>query len=272
MNKILLPLLFLLLSFSNAFSQESKSLKKILELKIPREGGANGAQVVWHPLQQKYYAAMAGNASFCLAVFSDAGTLLSPSTQETLFDIRGLWYNPSTRSIQMNGYDDYGWGEYLLNSTGLPTDVKELQEGLHQPDAQSSGAFDSREKVVYFISEDGNIEKYDFEMGEYRELIELALGKTKESDKDNTFSKSNYDVFEDYNSTTLIYTGIRGAEIGLLNHYKKQVELYNITTGYMTRKLLFPTDAPANTILNFAYTNGVYWLFDKENRVWKGYK
>lgn len=117
---------------------------KVIELKVPKEGGANGAGIVWHPIQKKYYAAMAGNKSFSLAVFDEKGHLLSSPDQSALLDVRGLWYNSKTKTIQANGYDAAGWWEYQLDNKGMPTSIKELKSGKNQPDAQSCGAYDSK--------------------------------------------------------------------------------------------------------------------------------
>lgn len=270
MRKLLLlatsALLFVSLTSSG---QDTRKLKKVLELKIPREGGANAANVAWHPVQKKYYAAMAGNVEFCMAVFDVNGKLLSAPEQQTLFDVRGLWYNPSTGTFQMNGYNDFGWGEYKLNGKGIPVEVSILYQGLHQPDEQSVGAFNPKEKIVYFFNEEGNIEKYDLSTGEYLEDIELHLGQTKE-EADSLFD--NYDYLDSYNNTSVVYTGIPGAELGLLKYSDNEIELYNVESGYITRKLTLPDDAPAKEFLNFAFCNGIYWLFDTEARIWKGYK
>ncbi len=273
MNKLLFLSVFLLFAgHTVSWSQESKDLKKVIQLKIPREGGANGAQVAWNPAEKKYYAAMAGNSSFCLGVYNTEGILVSSTSQQTMFDIRGFWYNPATRSLQMNGYNDFGIAEYTLDSDGIPADVKILKDGMNQPTEQSSAAYNPTEKVMYFFSEDGGIEVYTLSTGGYERMIDIALGLTKEADKEKVFSRDNLEVLDDYNTTTVVYTGISGAEIGLLNHYKKQVEFYSLKSGYMTRKWLLPTDAPAQTILNFSYCNGIFWLFDKQLRIWNGYK
>jgi hypothetical protein len=75
-----------------------------------------------------------------------------------------------------------------------------------------------------------------------------------------------YDVKEDYNNTTAIYTGITGAEIGLLNYVNKEIELYNISNGLLSTKLQLPVDAPAEAFLNFSYCNGIYWVSDKNTQ------
>lgn len=246
---------------------EKKNVQKVLELKMPGTGGANGAAVAWHPVFKKYYASMAGNISFPLGVFDINGKLLSEETQEAMFDIRGLWYNSDTKTLQMNGYNDFGWAEYQLDKQGLPVDVKIIREGMNQPSEQSAGAYNAREEKIYFFNNDeGNIEIYDLSTSSYEESITLKLGRAEGK------SGSNSDVLENYNSSTVIYTGIPGAEIGLLNFENNMLELYNIKSGYLTRKLVLPTDAPSPGMLNFAYCNGIYWLFDKSERAWKGYK
>lgn len=212
---------------------------------------------------------MAGNKDFCLGVFNTSGKLLSDTALKTQFDVRGLWYNPANGNLQMNGYNDSGWGEYKLNSKGIPTEVKILFSKLHQPDEQSVGAFNPKEKVIYFVNDEGNISKYDLTTSKYIDDIELHLAQTEE---DEDLLADNYDYLENYNSTTVVYTGLAGAELGLLNYSDLTIELYNIKTGYKTRTLSLPDDAPVNDFLNFAFSNGIYWLFDTEERIWMGYK
>lgn len=270
MNKtISLLLVASLFIASTSAGQTTIHLKQVVTLEIPGDGGSNGAGVVWHPIQQKYYAPMAGNVDYPIGIFDAKGKLLSTEEQKTSFDIRGFWYNPKTKTLQMNGYSEFGWAEYKLNAKGFPIDTIVFHHNKHQPDAQSVGAFNPKENVVYFFDEDGNLDKYDFTKASFVETIELTLGKTKDDDPDDG---DNYDVLEDYNSTTVIYTGISGAEIGLLNHYDQNIELYNIKTGHLNRKLSLPEDAPAEERLNFSFSNGIYWLFDKDSRAWKGYK
>jgi len=264
MKKIFLPLIIAVPFFVCA--QTTKNLTKLLELKIEGEGGANGGSVVYHPVQKKYYAAIAGNTSFPMGVYDVKGKRLSPVEQKTMFDLRGLWYNPKTKNIQANGFKEYGWAEYTLDTKGIPISVKILQAGMNQPDSQNIAAFDPVENAVFFLNY-GNVDKYDYADGKFIESITLYPGKTKNEDEDLE------DEFEEvYNVTTVVYTGTSGAELGLLNDILKQVELYSIKTGYLTRVLKLPEDAPTNYWMNFAYSNGIYWLFNKDTRTWIGYK
>jgi hypothetical protein len=246
-------------------AQSDKQLAEVLQLVVPREGGANAAAVAWHPEFKHYYAAMAGNADFFLGVYDTKGRLQSSKELSTLFDIRGLWYNTKNKSLQMNGYGENGWAQYVLDSKGFPTDIEILHEGLNQPDEQSVGAFNSAKQIVYFLNSDGYIEIYDVDGASYQELIELTLGKTAVS----TATFSNADIFEEYNFNGIIYNG---KEIGLLNFEDKAIELYSPENGKMVRRLILPDDAPVKEFMNFSWCNGIYWLFDGKTRIWKGYK
>ncbi len=115
-------LFFLLILFTalGSFAQKPVALKKVLSLPLGGEDGSNGASVVWHPVQKKYYASFAGNSIFPFGVFDAKGKKLSDDSQEAMFDVRGLWYNPITKTIQANGYSDYGWGEYKLDKKVSP--------------------------------------------------------------------------------------------------------------------------------------------------------
>jgi hypothetical protein len=268
MRKLLSTTLFLAVSFGLFAQSPTRELKKVMELKIYGEGGANGACVAWHPVQKKYYAAMAGNVAFPMNVFNEKGTRLSDNEQTTLFDVRGLWYNTSSKTLQANGYNTFGWTEYKLNAKGMPDDVRTLISDMHQPNSQSVGAYNSKNNKVYFLNEEGSLEVFSAD-GTYEDLVDIRLSVTK---KDDDGSVHNDDVLDNYNSTTVVYTGIANAEFGVLNHIGKQIELYSQKDGYLTQTLQLPGDAPFQKLLNFAYANGIYWLFDKEERKWVGYK
>ena len=269
MNK---SLLFTLLVSGIAFSgnaQEPKPIKKVLELKIPREGGANGASVAWHPIEKKYYASMAGNIAFCIGVYDATGKLLSDPAQEAMFDVRGLWYNPGTKTLQMNGFNDFGWGEYKLNDKGMPVDVGMLHEYMNQSTKQSAGSYDPLRDVLYFLNEKGNIDKYNYEDATFKEKIELHLGATGKGEV-----VDNETVLDQYNGASALYTSITGAEIAMLNYDKLEIELYDISSGYLTRRLKLPADTkiPDSRWLNFSFCNGLFWLFDTDTRIWMGFK
>jgi len=258
-----------------------RSLKKASELKMPRTTddempGTRGASVAWHPVQKKYYAAFAGNAEYPLAVFDITGKRLSDDALNTDVDTRGLWYNPKVKKLCGNGYANNGWFNYTLDpKTGIPTLYNIDFDGTNQPNDQCVGAYNPVKNEVLFLDGD-NIVIYNGEDAKEKEGTKITLhwGRTKsqgiavkEEGKEDAVGPP-----EGYNNTAIVYTGIPGAEIGVLNTNDRQVELYNSKTGFMAQKLKLPSAAVLETSFNFAYANGIYWLFNIEERTWVGYK
>lgn len=240
-----------------------KTLKKAMELQMPEGDGANGCSVVFHPTTKKYYIPMVGNAIYDLVTFDAKGKQLN--VQEVGYDLRGLWYNPKTKKVEGNCYNEGGWVSYTVNSKGeISKDDTQLHEGLKQPTEQSVGVFNAKDNKVYFLTTTG-VSIYNFK-AEEEKTMEL---KTSKSADPIIFDNDN----ETYNNRNLIYTGLPKAEIGLLNVLDKKIELFNGTTGIKTNEWILPDDvATLNQSFNFAYCNGMVWLFDKENRKWVVYK
>lgn len=251
-----------------------RELKKTITLKMARTvdddmPGTRGGSVVWHPVQKKYYAAMAGNVAYPLSVFDASGKRISNDEHSTGEDVRGLWYNPLKKAIEGNAYGSFGWFTYELGKNGMIEEVKTLFEGLNQPSEQCVGAYNAVKKQVLFLygsqvyifSRDSAIES---------NTVIIHWGRTKadgvSEDEDETAEPENH------NRTTIVYTGMPGAELGFLNFMDLQIELYNIKDGFLTRTLKLPADAIAEATFNFSYTNGTFWLFDMTNREWTGYK
>lgn len=267
-------LTFALFTFLSAAQAQppSQPLKKVLELKMPENDGHNGASVTWHPVLKKYYAAMAGNVAYTLGIFDATGKLVSPEDLMTDFDIRSLWYNPVKKTIQMNGYADSGWAEYKLDPRGLPASVHHLFDGKHQPGNQSVGGFDPARQLLYFLDDEGNLAVYKLSDGTHTNTLQLALGRTKKDDEETDAGLAgNDDVIEDYNPA-VVFTGLPGAEIGLRNITEGRIELYNLKDGHLVKILELPEEAPDEANMNFAYCNKTWWLFDKDEQTWIGYR
>ncbi len=268
------PILFLTLvlfcsaSITNAQEQAApaiKSLQKVMTLKIDRPGGTDGAAVAWHPLEKKYYAAQAG-ADAPMMIFDEKGKKITATDLKAGVDVRGLWYNPKSRTLQASTASNNGWYEYAVNERGVPENRRRItiETGIHG--AQAVGAYDYRSDAVWF---------YDntTAMAESRGLNGLAsVEKTKlklgSTSKDAVTDEEIAQQKASYNENAIVYTG----EIGLLNVAKKQVELYDPGPGVMTRALKLPESAPVSKSLNFSYSNGIYWLFNKGTREWCGYR
>jgi len=274
MKKTILFFTTIILAYNFAAAQKNdnqvSTLKPTITLTIDREGGASAAGIVWHPLQKKYYAAQAGNADFPMMVFDVKGKKLSGEELTTGVDVRGFWYDPSTRTMRANTYDNDGWYEFKLNAKGMPVAQKKLPAETSQPDPQSVGAFSPLKKMLYFFDyENVSIEAHGMDGAVQPDVVQLYLGI---SDKADIIDEDQEDTKENYNSAAIVFTGLPNREIGLLNVIEKQIELYDLKTGLMTKSLILPSDAPVQSLLNFSYANGIYWLFDTSARIWHGYK
>lgn len=251
----------------------TKPLKKVMELKMPKTvdddmPGTRGANVVWHPVQKKYYASFAGNVGYPMAVFDATGKRLSDDELTTMADTRGLWYNAVTKMVSGNGYGEFGWFNYQLDSKGVPTDLEVTHEGKFQPDAQSVGTYNPLAKQVLFLF-GSQVYMYNSD-AELLDSVVIHWGRKKTQGADEYEDITEQP--EDYNYTSLIYTGVKGQELGFLNVTNKNIELYDIKTGFLTKILSLPETATAEPSFNFAFANGTYWLFDMEMRTWVGYK
>lgn len=249
------------------------TLKKVAELQMPGEAvsgmpGSRGASVAWHPVQKKYYAAMAGNFQYPMAIFDAEGKRVSSIYSTCKADTRGLWYNPVSKTIQGNGFDSTGWFSYRLDpdGTGL-SNLDIIQKGMFQPGAQPVGALDPAGKAVLFLSRDSVIRYRLADRDPAGGNIFIRWGISSPTDQTDTDGRR-----DNYNYTTLVYTGIPNAQLGFLNFMDYQVELYNAKTGLLTRVLKLPEGTPAETSFNFAYANGIYWFFDMIQRKWIGYQ
>jgi hypothetical protein len=276
MKKLPLLLMIGLLAFSFSNAQvKTRTLKKVAELLMPQDEdddnpGTRGASVVWHPVQKKYYAVMAGNMAYPIAAFDATGKRVSGKNDEAMIDVRGLWYNPASKRIEGNAYGENGWFYYKLNSLGMIESNEVLFEGQNQPTEQCVGAYNPTDKKVMFL--DGSqVYYYDISNatpgGDALILHWGRVAKDGESEDEEPTESS-----ENHNSSTIVFTGVAGAEIGALNIDIKQIELYNKKDGFMTQILKLPDTATTEGMFNFAFANGIYWLFDMETRIWTGYK
>lgn len=275
MKKIIAAFTLLLVATSmNSFAQNQRTLKKVMELKMPKTAeedmcGTRGAGVCWNPVTLKYYAVFAGNASFPMAVFDAKGKRISNDELTAQVDTRGIWYNSKTKKICGNGYDDNGWFTYTLDKKGIPSEYNVEAAGMNQPDAQSVGAYDAKTGYVFFFNK-GDVSFYTTQDATSSKSIALQLGVKK--GQDPLISEELESALEKYNSTTAVATGIKNGEIGLLNVLDKQIELYDMVKGNMQQVFKLPEDAKTEDMFNFAYANGIFWLFDIEKRTWIGYK
>jgi hypothetical protein len=246
-----------------------RTLKKVMEVAMPGDGGSNGGSVAYNPIAKKYYIPMLGNATYPMAIFDNKGKELTNGVAGN--DLRGLWYNPKTKQLEGNCYDSNGWVKYKLDAKGNISKGEDdffksdyiFENDMRQPDNQAVGFYSSQDNMIYFLTQSGGVSVYDMQGNDKKSI---ALKKSKNDDVIIFMDDDN-----PYNST-LIYTGMPKAEIGLLNIDDKKIEFYNKATGIFSTEWQLPTDAVVYPNFNFTYANGMVWLFNKDERKWVVYK
>lgn len=229
-------------------AQTNYTAKKDFSLSFVGDEGTNGTAVVWNPEKQVYYAAIAGNADFPLETFGSGGN--SKFVNKANIDVRGLWYNPKTKTLEGNGAGDVGYFSYKMNASGEPRDPEVTVNGQNQPDFQSVGTSDG--KKVYFFY-DGKIHTYS------------TKGKAGKS-----FDLKNSPGGTSALNTSLGFTGRKGEEFGLLDYNAGKVYLFDKKGNYKANVSL-PSGAVLPKVFRFSITNGRIWLYDIDSRSWTGY-
>lgn len=216
-------------------------------------GTENRSGVAYNPFFSIYYSVDAGNMSFPIQTYSSTGTLLDDRAEG--FDYRGLWWNPNTSQLEGNGYDGLGGSRQQLDlSSGYPLGMVKTYVGNFQPDDQSCGAYDYKENVVFYFFE-GRIYVYS--------RVHGALIRQR--------NLHNIPVpLSNINSTSVIYTGCTGMEIGIYDYILKRVYLFSAPDGNYVTSIQLPENAPAHDRFAMAYSNNLFWLFDNDS--WYSYK
>jgi len=274
MNLIKIVLLAGISFVSTRVPAQPVQLKKVLELKMPKDdidvnNGVKGASVCWNPVTKKYYAVFSGSKDFPLGVFDTKGQLLTDTSLAAMQDVRGLWYNAVTKKICGNAANDGGWFSYILNSKGVPLGTKTEMPGMKQPDENSTAAYDPGSQTVYFFDK-GKFVFYN-NKGAVTKKLPIHFGQPKVLGPGEFENEDNENP--DYNQTTVVHTGLAASPAGLLNAKRNRIELYDLKEGYLQQILLLPDDEQyGSRALNFAFANGIYWLYNIYIRAWMGFQ
>ena len=252
-----LTLLSFLILATSSFSQLIKYPKASITLKIQQSKGTNGCGVAYNPSKGLYYATFAGNSEFPLEVFDKNG---NPVFQTTVGnDIRGFWWNAKTKELEANCYGNGGLIAMKLNEQGYPSlgNTQVLEGKTLQPNDNACGAFDGKKLLHYFDNNSLSMAIYSRKDGSYQKGV--------------LFDIEGF-LLEKCNATSLIYTGKKKMEIGLLNFRDKKIYLFNKKSGELTATVFLPQTAITHHAFRFAYCNNTVFLYDVNNREWKGYQ
>lgn len=264
-------LLFIIVS-GTAHAQSTRELRKSIELIMPKGNGDNGGTVAVNLKNRNIYATIVGNKTYSMAFFNNIGEMVSPPDLALLADIRGLWYNPVLKSFQANTFGG-NWVNYVIDDAGIPYDVKTVFNSVPQPIPNSVAVFNQRENVVYFLK-GSTIVTVDVGTGKPvpEKTYALKIGYTRKNPAPADYKADSTKVPANYNTTSVIFTGMTNAEFGLLNIATKEIELYSRQDGLLYQKLKLPKDVILTEKFNFGFANSTYFVFDKNKRRWVGYR
>ncbi len=256
MKKLILSICAIILNVIPLFAQiPLETAKKDFTYSFVMSGGTNASTVAWHPGLNLYFTVIAGNNEFPLEAFDGDGTNKYSAMANA--DVRGMWYNSQTKSLEVNYAGELGWAKVSVSKNLTGHNVTVIHEGQFQPDFQSVGTFDDLAKSVAFLNiAEGTIDLYN----------------AKKPEKINSISlKFNSASTEDFNQTTLGYTGVKGYEYVLLNVTDRSLIYFN-RKGTEAGRTDLPDDAILSDFFKFSYARNRAFLYDSESRIWTAYK
>ncbi len=248
--------LFLIFAFASlqGFSQPKDNPQKDIELIIKSSDGNNGMAVAWNPAKHLYYAAFGGNASYPLEVFTADGR--NVYSEEIGFDIRGMVYHEKWNCLIGNCYDDAGYFRIYLSESGMPTGQKDyFITGMHQPDAQAGGTFNTKKGIMYCLN-GMKIISYSLKNG--NELKSLPITGFNEKELESCVSGS------------VLYTGKKGYEFILVNYLSNKLYFFNSKGAYV-KMIYFSPEEYLHEMFNVSFCNNRLWTYNKDSRQWTSY-
>jgi hypothetical protein len=246
--------LFFLISGFSLDAQVIDQPKASLTIEFSQSSGTNASGMTYDPKRELYYTLIAGNETFPMEVFDAQGN--NVYTTDAGSDMRGIWWNKKTKSVEGNCYSDGGIVGMELNEKGYPSmGSKTLFSGSHQPSSNVCGVFDGKKNIYYFDGERVSI--YSRKSGEKVSTLDVNLDNSK-------MGSLNY--------TSMIYTGMKKMEIGLLDFANNKIYLINKKDGSLTSTVTLPSSVKAHESFRFGYANKFAFIYSTTTRSWTGYR
>jgi len=250
----LVATILLAINFNETFSQCS-----VLPLALPGPvtlqcaGGTNNRSgLAYHPVFGIYYSVNAGNAGYPIEAFDLNGSLLLSTAQGN--DYRGYWWNDSLSQLEGNSYAGYGIVSQDLDPNGLPLGtVTTIFSSNTQPDAQSCGVLDWNNNWILY-NWGGVISAY----GRYTNVLA------------GTTSITGLPA-STINTTSLIYTGCPGNEIGLYDFINSRIYFIDQNSGAYTTTCQLPPTSTTNDRFRLAFVNNYLWVFNPVSLIWESF-
>lgn len=237
---------------ASSFAQlRSEVASADIVLKIESSDGNNGLAVCHNPVKNVYYSIFAGNSSYPIETHNSAGE--SIDSQQAGVDARGMWFNSSCNCLQGTMYNNAGSFDISLDLQGKPSGTQTNME-VYNLDAQ--GVTTGNGKYVYSYDGYGNILK--FKKGS-KKAKKLAIS-------------NSYVDYQHFNANAIMYTGISGHELGMVNYQTNELVLFSEKKGKLAKVIKINVqEVSISEGFRTSFANGHLFLYDSETRSWYGY-
>ncbi len=218
--------------------------------------GTNASAVTYIPGPKVYVTCIAGNEEFPIEVFNREGKTIASLAAG--MDLRGIWYNPATNSLEANGYGDGGWFSCYVDANGVPSgEWREIRSGQHQADPQSVLSYiPSAKKLVTLAPADNSFSYWGRKNG--KEKVRYQHGTPGDTDW----------YFNPYCAS---YTGNDDYPIAVLELNGEQI-LYFDLKGMYKGATKIDGGIPEMDGFRFAFANRHAFIYDETSRTWNAYR
>jgi len=257
MKKNGIILVFLLMIFGGFSLQAQTEILEeghlILKLQASKSNGNNGFAVAYNPKSGYYYAAFGGNANFALETFNSNGTKIFE--QKTGYDVRGMWFNPKTKSLEGNAYKGEGLYRLKIGKDGKPDQAVKITGPIDMPDDHSAGNFNAQTNEIWHYKNN-----------------KIYIYSVKKHTLKNTIPF--YPPYDDYSfvETNLFLTGKKGMELAMFDNYSYELVFFSQETGKIVGKCRIPLSFEPKDMFNISFCNNMLFVFDYNNKIWYGYQ
>lgn len=229
-------------------------LQHKLTLKIPQIVHGDGGAVVFNPQKKVYYCSFFGAQGSPLFMFDSLGKYAQAQTQIGL-DCRALWYNAKQGCLEGSASEVEEYFQLTLDGKGAPEGLSNIYTGTYHIFELGMGSWVAGKSEVWYYA-NRFVHRYRVRKDNEPALFELELD----------------DHYFDVNAFAMVYTGLRGAEVGLYDYVKNRVLLFSKRNGKLRRILnISHVNSPRPSSAGFSYSNGMFWLYDNAEGSWWGY-
>lgn len=214
-------------------------------------GQNNRSGLAFNPAYNLYYSVDAGSSGYPIETYDINGTLVSTVAQGN--DYRGLWWNDSLSQLEGNSYGSGPLVVQSLNASGTAIGtVTQIFPSISQPDAQSCGVYDPLNRWILF--------SYNSTLYKFNRYTNTPAGTVAITGLPGVI-----------NTTSLIYTGCTGMEIGLYDYQQSKLYFVNETTGSYVSQIQLPATSPTNDRFRLAFANNLLWIFEPTLLRWESF-